>query len=194
VGGQLAAWLAIAATALASGCGPVSVVPDASASIDASVSIDPPLALPDAVAERDARTSDVGPRPWGLAPLRTEGIPAPPGMGDVFFGDAVDLDRDVLVVGWPRATVTEAFEAGAAFIFRRGEAGWALEATLLPEPAIAYGNYGRRVAVSGDTVLVAADGNVQATSPAALAEYEALREATGGAGIGLAGRLRASRR
>lgn len=82
-----------------------------------------------------------------------------------FFGWSVAIDGDVAVVGapgddrrMPTGVVLETVpNRGAAYIFRRGADGvWALEARLEGADAEALDEFGGRVAISGDTALVAA--------------------------------------
>jgi hypothetical protein len=92
-----------------------------------------------------------------------------PGAGATFhdfFGQAVALDDDTLVVGAPsersNATGVDGNEgdvsldgAGAAFVFVRGPGGWVREAYLKATDVVpASGAFGTSVAVSGDTVAV----------------------------------------
>ncbi|MGE3841439.1 MAG: hypothetical protein AB7I50_07615 [Vicinamibacterales bacterium] len=82
-----------------------------------------------------------------------------------FFGWSVAIDGDVAVVGapgddrrMPTGVVLESVpNRGAAYVFRRNTAGdWELETRLEGEGAETLDEFGGRVAVSGDTILVSA--------------------------------------
>ena len=92
------------------------------------------------------------------------------------FGDALDLDADLLVVGAPgdghlrfgidsapgdEAGFDPSGQFGAAYVFRRSGGRWAFEAALR-QPATPDGpaslRYGTHVAVQGDCIAVAGGG------------------------------------
>lgn len=76
--------------------------------------------------------------------------------GDQFGNSiAISFDGTVLVVGAPEAGAT-----GAAYIFRRNETGWSLEATLLP-PVGMQSHFGASVAISseGETIVIGTWGD-----------------------------------
>jgi FG-GAP repeat protein len=93
------------------------------------------------------------------------------GEGEInSFGLALDIDADTVVVGDPsdssrkldgssikcnlQSTSFAIFE-GAAYVFRRGNDGtWNHEACLKEPGALGDGNFGRRVAISGNTLAV----------------------------------------
>lgn len=81
-----------------------------------------------------------------VAPVSTQG-----------FGAAVALDTDTLVVGTPDE-YAQAFDAGAAYVFVRSGGVWAEEQRLAPSVPEAYAEFGRSVAVSGETTLAGAPG------------------------------------
>lgn len=72
------------------------------------------------------------------------------------FGSAVAIDEDTITVGAPGYALN-ASNVGTAYIFVRSGTSWIQQAQLLPndanDDAIALGN---RVAISGDTIAVAA--------------------------------------
>jgi hypothetical protein len=95
--------------------------------------------------------------------------------GECAFGASVALsdDGDTLVIGDPSAGPT----AGAAWIFRRGESGWAKMQVLHGNDEAGEGRFGRSVALSGDgaTALV---GDPSAASQRGAAWVFALAEGT----------------
>lgn len=78
------------------------------------------------------------------------------------FGQAVDIDGDVAVVGSRRDTDDpwDAFVTGSVAVYRWNGSEWHPEATLTPSdesPSIEAFNYGQAVAVSGNVIAVAAN-------------------------------------
>jgi hypothetical protein len=71
------------------------------------------------------------------------------------FGIAVDIDGPVAVVG-AFLEDERADEAGAAYVFRRSSNSWGQEAKLLAPDGAVNDEFGKAVAVNGDTVLVGA--------------------------------------
>jgi hypothetical protein len=79
------------------------------------------------------------------------------------FGRSLDISGDVLVAGDPGNGVNN----GRAYVFRKGEDGWNEEAILTPpSPEL---DYGLKVAVSGNRILVRSRGVVD---PAVIYLYE----------------------
>jgi hypothetical protein len=85
-------------------------------------------------------------------------VPPPPadtaGSG---FGGAVALQGDVAIVGdrWGTDSVVA---QGIAYVFRRQNGTWNLEATLTPPDPIAYDEFGASIAIDGDYIVVGAPG------------------------------------
>ncbi|MEI8026018.1 MAG: hypothetical protein WCI18_06700 [Pseudomonadota bacterium] len=89
-----------------------------------------------------------------------------------YFGVKVALSGDTAVVGAYRessnqTTITNgttssadnsAYQAGAAYIFRRTGSVWAQEAYLKASNSAAYDNFGGSVGISGDTAVMGANG------------------------------------
>jgi hypothetical protein len=73
-----------------------------------------------------------------------------------YFGTAVAVDGDPIVVGATDYLIGNA-RAGAAFVYTRAGSTWVEQAKLLCSP-IRYGcsNFGRSVAISGNTIAVTA--------------------------------------
>jgi hypothetical protein len=75
---------------------------------------------------------------------------------DARFAEALAVDGDTLVVGAPGVEVEELQDAGAAYVFERGPAGW-MQIARLEAPDPEDGSFfGIDVAVSGETILVGA--------------------------------------
>lgn len=78
-----------------------------------------------------------------------------------WFGTAVSVDGDTIVVGSPRAKIVNADRQGAAYVFERNVGalnGWALARKIVASDGMAYDYFGCAVTVSGDSVAVGADG------------------------------------
>jgi hypothetical protein len=72
------------------------------------------------------------------------------------FGVALAASNDVLVVGADGEDVAGQTNVGAAYVFRRGEGGWAQEARLLASDFAGQSRFGLTVATSGDRIVVGA--------------------------------------
>ncbi len=71
------------------------------------------------------------------------------------FGCSLDLDGDYLVVGVNLYDDVFVDNVGAAFVYKRGGANWGLR-TKLWGPIVENYRFGSQVAISADTILVAA--------------------------------------
>jgi hypothetical protein len=78
------------------------------------------------------------------------------------FGHAVALDGNTLVVGAP-ADDDNGFQSGSAYVFKQVGGVWTQQAKLLPSDGVEGDEFGRSVAVDGDTAVVGgyADGSGQ---------------------------------
>lgn len=85
------------------------------------------------------------------------------------FGTAIAIDRDTLVVGAAREASlatgvngdqsdNSAILVGAAYVFVRDTSGWHQQAYLKASNAEGFDAFGSSVAISGDTIVVAASG------------------------------------
>lgn len=81
---------------------------------------------------------------------------------DSNFGISVGLSGDSLVVG---AFGNSAFGyySGAAYVFVKGQGGWTEQQKLTARDSAASLQFGYRVAISGDTVVVCAPGEARGT-------------------------------
>ena len=74
------------------------------------------------------------------------------------FGHAVAIDGDTLVIGDP-LDVLGGGVPGAAFVYQQHQGGtnnWGLVTRLDPSDANPWGNFGRSLAIDGDTIVVSA--------------------------------------
>jgi hypothetical protein len=74
------------------------------------------------------------------------------------FGYAVDVDGDTLVVSALLARAFGVRSVGAVYVFTRSGETWAQVQKLSAPEALESTTFGRSVALSGDTLLVGADG------------------------------------
>lgn len=81
-----------------------------------------------------------------------------PGEGDADdrFGYAAGLDGDTAVVGAPWDEDPNGTEAGAAYVFTRGDGGWSQTGALVPDDGDADDRFGWALALDGGTALVGA--------------------------------------
>lgn len=86
-----------------------------------------------------------------------------PDGGDDDFGASVAISGDTLVIGAPsNSRVVPG--SGTVFVYRRGFAGWVLEAALKASNAEQSDDFGRSVAIDGDTIVVGAPGEDSAAT------------------------------
>ncbi len=95
-----------------------------------------------------------GPDDWG----QVKKILPPDGTAGDQFGYAAAVDGDNVVVG-AYLNADLGFWAGAAYIFERGQGGannWGLVKKLYAADGAPYDNFGRAVAIQGDTIAIGA--------------------------------------
>lgn len=141
-----------------------------------------PLALGDNQIDIEVTAEAGNTQSYALTVTRTAGAftdrytkPTDP-TGGSQLGLSVAIDGDLLAVGAPfddsgdpaNPTDTAAPDSGAVYVFRRDGATWVQDAYLKASNVEALDNFGLRVAVSGDTLAVAAPGedSASATDPA----------------------------
>jgi len=73
-----------------------------------------------------------------------------------FFGLAVAISGDTVLVGAPYQTVDDMPFRGSAYVYTRGAGGWTEQAKLVAADGATQHTFGRAVALSGDTALVTA--------------------------------------
>jgi hypothetical protein len=73
------------------------------------------------------------------------------------FGAAVAVSGDLVAVGAP-ADDDQGSMTGAAYVFRHQGGSWRQEAKLLAEDAAALGEFGKAIALDGETVVAGAEG------------------------------------
>lgn len=93
---------------------------------------------------------------------------SPTGVAHAYFGHAVAVSGDLLVVGafWDSPPT----HSGAAYVYRRQSNGaWTFEKKLTAPDAAEYDRFGRSVAISGDALIIGAseDDNEQGTNAGA---------------------------
>jgi hypothetical protein len=86
-------------------------------------------------------------------------LPPEPGYRD-HFGSSVAIDGDWMVVGSQRADndLPGYITSGAAWLFRRVNGVWTMQAKLLPTDSQNLMEFGNTAAISGSTVIVGAGG------------------------------------
>jgi len=72
------------------------------------------------------------------------------------FGHSIALSGDTVLIGAPYVRLNGTHGVGAAYIFTRNGATWAQQAKLAIDDGAYLDNFGRSVALSGDTALVGA--------------------------------------
>ncbi len=72
------------------------------------------------------------------------------------FGSSVAISNGVVVVGAPRDDRAGSVDNGSASVFTRGAGAWRRDALLVPDVLVPRGAFGSRVAISGETIVVAA--------------------------------------
>ncbi len=86
---------------------------------------------------------------------RTATLTAADARAGANLGTCVAIDGDWIVAGAPQSSGSA--ERTAAYLFRRQNGTWTSAGKLMTQaPAAAYDAFGRRVAIDGDTIVVAA--------------------------------------
>lgn len=96
-----------------------------------------------------------------------------PSVGNArdFFGAAVALDGNTIVIGSTGGDVNGAEDQGAAYTYIRTGTAWTQQQQLLAGDGKAGDRFGVDVAVQGDTVVVGATGGTMLGEPMAGAAY-----------------------
>ena len=96
---------------------------------------------------------------WGDMTQVAE-LTASDGVSGDFFGDAVSISGNTIVVGADNASVGANGSQGAAYVFTEPAAGWAnmtQTAKLVAPNGQADADFGAAVSISGNTIVVGAD-------------------------------------
>jgi hypothetical protein len=104
---------------------------------------------------------DVVPEDTGFAALAVsdeDQLLAPSGASYDYFGTAVAISGDTVVVGAP-SDDDAGTDAGAAYVFVRSGTSWVHQQTLTSATLGNYSYFGASVAISGETIVVGASGN-----------------------------------
>ncbi|MBI4661195.1 MAG: tandem-95 repeat protein [Verrucomicrobia bacterium] len=81
--------------------------------------------------------------------------------GSVSFGSSVAIASDTAIIG----AMADYLGKGSAYVFTRSGTTWTQQANLTASDGTSGDNFGRSVALSGETVVVGADGQKPSGSP-----------------------------
>ena len=87
--------------------------------------------------------------------IQEQKLVAPDGATCAWFGDAVSVSGDVVVVGTPKDDDMGS-DSGAAYVFRRQGGVWVFEGKLVASDGVAEAGFGSRVAASGGFAVIGA--------------------------------------
>jgi hypothetical protein len=104
-------------------------------------------------------------RSGGGAWTQQQKLEAPDAAANVRFGDSVAISGDTVVVGAFLAAGAAGAQQGKAYVFMRSGPVWTLQQNLVPSDAEIIDQFGSSVAISGETLLVGAQGDRRVTSP-----------------------------
>jgi hypothetical protein len=79
--------------------------------------------------------------------------------GACAFGDSVSINGDIVVVGAPCDSVGSNLNQGSAYLFLRDGIHWSQKQRLTASDGAANDNFGRSVAIGGETIVVGADAD-----------------------------------
>ncbi len=94
------------------------------------------------------------------------------------FGLAIAAAGDTVVVGAPQASAGAVMNSGAAYVYVRSGTTWTEQAKLAAADATSNSQFGRAVAIAGDTILIGAPYTASGTKLAAGAAYVFVRSGT----------------
>lgn len=84
---------------------------------------------------------------------------------DDWFGNAMAIHENELLIGAPRRDLGETLDAGSVYVFRRDAAGqWAQKQVLAPQDPTAQGFFGASVALQAGKALVGMPGHDTASA------------------------------
>ena len=90
------------------------------------------------------------------------------------LGRAVTLDGDVAVLGTPEEIIKGGTEPGAAYVYRFDGTSWAEEIKLQASDLLVDDRFGTSVSLSGDTLLVGADGHASGAGAAYVFRHDGI--------------------
>ncbi len=85
-------------------------------------------------------------------------LTASDGATDNYFGYSVSISGDYIVIG-AYSDDDNGISSGSAYIFNRSGTIWTEQTKLLAPDGAAYDRFGRSVSMSGNVVIIGADGN-----------------------------------
>ncbi|MGE0127290.1 MAG: putative Ig domain-containing protein [Blastocatellales bacterium] len=83
-------------------------------------------------------------------------LTAPDGAPGDYFGEAVALSGDTVVIGAEEDTVGARAHQGSAYVFTRGGAVWTFQHQLTASDGASNDGFGKAVALDGDTIVAGA--------------------------------------
>jgi uncharacterized protein (TIGR03437 family) len=92
----------------------------------------------------------------GASWAQQQKLTANDGAANHYFGNAIALERDTLVVGAAVSNVGTKTQQGAAYVFMRGGTFWTQQQKLLADDGGQNDRFGRAVALDADTLVVSA--------------------------------------
>lgn len=81
-------------------------------------------------------------------------LKAPDGFTSDSFGLTVAIDADTVVIGASRHDVGSSVNQGAVYVFVRQGGNWIQQEKLTANDGVSFDEFGRSVAISGDTILI----------------------------------------
>ncbi|MEO5914549.1 MAG: choice-of-anchor D domain-containing protein [Luteolibacter sp.] len=78
------------------------------------------------------------------------------GVEYAYFGESVAISGDTVVAGSPRADTAVTSRPGAAYVFVRNGLSWGPQTKVAAPDGQPYDNFGKSVALDGDTLLIGA--------------------------------------
>jgi len=85
-------------------------------------------------------------------------LTASDGTADNYFGYSVSISGDYIAIG-AYSDDDNGISSGSAYIFNRIGVSWYQQTKLLASDGAAYDKFGRSVSISGNLVIIGADGN-----------------------------------
>ena len=94
------------------------------------------------------------------------------------FGWSVDISGDTIVVGSKNASSGSTTYVGAVYIYTRSGTSWSQQAKLQPSSVSQMQLFGQSVAISGDTIVIGAEGETNSSGSQAGSVYVYTRSGT----------------